>query len=103
MRKYYHVPFNADNVVIFPSKVVVIRNALRLFSSHLEAPRQSNLITKLIKNLKSQLVNWVLTYEEAVRKKGAPHDCLDDASACCNEACSHQVRARVGQCYSLCS
>lgn len=35
MRTYHHVPVNADNVVIFPSRAVAIENALRLFSPRL--------------------------------------------------------------------
>ncbi|KAL6964507.1 mitochondrial metal transporter [Sarracenia purpurea var. burkii] len=35
MKTYHHVPVNSDNVVIFPSRDVVIENALRLFSPRL--------------------------------------------------------------------
>ncbi|KAH9684402.1 methionine S-methyltransferase [Citrus sinensis] len=35
MKKYHHIPLNADNVVVFPSRAVAIENALRLFSPRL--------------------------------------------------------------------
>nr|XP_023877144.1 methionine S-methyltransferase [Quercus suber]POE80241.1 methionine s-methyltransferase [Quercus suber] len=35
MKTYHHVPLNADNIVVFPSRAVAIENALRLFSPRL--------------------------------------------------------------------
>ncbi|KAB1208636.1 Methionine S-methyltransferase [Morella rubra] len=35
MKTYHHIPLNADNVVVFPSRAVAIENALRLFSPRL--------------------------------------------------------------------
>ncbi|KAG6652358.1 methionine S-methyltransferase [Carya illinoinensis] len=35
MKTYHHIPLNADNVVIFPSRAVAIENSLRLFSPRL--------------------------------------------------------------------
>ncbi|KAI8028499.1 Methionine S-methyltransferase [Camellia lanceoleosa] len=35
MKTYHHVPLNADNIVVFPSRDVAIENALRLFSPRL--------------------------------------------------------------------
>ncbi|KAA8545400.1 hypothetical protein F0562_020184 [Nyssa sinensis] len=35
MRTYHHIPLDANNVVVFPSRAVAIENALRLFSPHL--------------------------------------------------------------------
>ncbi|GAV63317.1 Aminotran_1_2 domain-containing protein/Methyltransf_18 domain-containing protein [Cephalotus follicularis] len=35
MKTYHHIPLNADNIVVFPSRAVAIENALRLFSPHL--------------------------------------------------------------------
>ncbi|XP_059652055.1 methionine S-methyltransferase-like [Cornus florida] len=35
MKTYHHIPLNANNVIIFPSRAVTIENALRLFSPRL--------------------------------------------------------------------
>ncbi|XP_061977058.1 methionine S-methyltransferase [Populus nigra] len=35
LKTYHHIPLNADNVVVFPSRAVAIENALRLFSPRL--------------------------------------------------------------------
>ncbi|KAK9286723.1 hypothetical protein L1049_015126 [Liquidambar formosana] len=35
MKTYHHIPLNADNVIVFPSRAVAIENALRLFSPRL--------------------------------------------------------------------
>ncbi|KAG2704340.1 hypothetical protein I3760_05G001000 [Carya illinoinensis] len=35
MKTYHHIPLNADNVVVFPSRAVAIENSLRLFSPRL--------------------------------------------------------------------
>ncbi|KAK4788771.1 hypothetical protein SAY86_020090 [Trapa natans] len=35
MRTYHHIPLNANNIVVFPSRSVAIENALRLFSPRL--------------------------------------------------------------------
>ncbi|XP_050273066.1 methionine S-methyltransferase [Quercus robur] len=35
IKTYHHVPLNADNIVVFPSRAVAIENALRLFSPRL--------------------------------------------------------------------
>ncbi|KAK4800413.1 hypothetical protein SAY86_020900 [Trapa natans] len=35
LRTYHHIPLNADNIVVFPSRAVAIENAIRLFSPRL--------------------------------------------------------------------
>lgn len=49
MKKNHHIPLNADNVVVFPSRAVAIENALRLFS-----PRLAIVDERLTKHLPKQ-------------------------------------------------
>ncbi|GAB4847432.1 mitochondrial metal transporter [Ancistrocladus abbreviatus] len=49
MRTYHHIPLNAKNVVVFPSRTVAIEDALRLFS-----PRLAIVDEHLTRNLPRQ-------------------------------------------------
>ncbi|CAL5398980.1 unnamed protein product [Camellia sinensis] len=77
MKTYHHIPLNADNVVVFPSRAMAIENALRLFSPRLaivdehltrHLPRQW-LTSLAIENTKAdKLPEDVLTVIEAPRQ-----------------------------------
>jgi len=77
MKTYYHVPINADNIVVFPSRDVAIENALRLFSprlaivdEHLSRHLPKQWLTSLtIENVETdKLSEDVLTVIEAPRQ-----------------------------------
>ncbi|KAK9054827.1 hypothetical protein SSX86_025906 [Deinandra increscens subsp. villosa] len=55
MKTYHHVPLNADNVAIFPSRATAIENALRLF-----APRLAIVDEHLTRHLPRQ---WLTSLE----------------------------------------
>ncbi|KAI8532014.1 hypothetical protein RHMOL_Rhmol11G0179900 [Rhododendron molle] len=77
MKTYHHVPINADNIIVFPSRDVAIENALRLFSprlaivdEHLSRHLPKQWLTSLtIENIESdKLSEDVLTVIEAPRQ-----------------------------------
>ncbi|KAL3538467.1 hypothetical protein ACH5RR_001833 [Cinchona calisaya] len=57
MKTYHHIPFTADNVVVFPSRTVAIENVLRLFS-----PRLAIVDEHLTRNLPRQ---WLTSSKNA--------------------------------------
>ncbi|PSS00318.1 Methionine S-methyltransferase [Actinidia chinensis var. chinensis] len=77
IKTYHHIPVNADNVVVFPSRAAAIENALRLFSPRLaivdehlsrHLPRQWLTSLAIENTLSEKLPKDVLTVIEAPRQ-----------------------------------
>lgn len=76
MKTYHHIPLNADNIVVFPTRGAAIENALRLFSPRLAIVDEhltSNLPRKWLTSLVMEDAEAKDPLEDEITVIEAPH------------------------------